>query len=526
MAKSKILLFLAFCFFILLQVLFSFGLAPLSDDLTHYLDVTRLRNGDISVYDVYKDLFNDPNRYTRPFSPILLGTFIVLSQFSENMFFLWGILGAASCYLVYRTTLKLFNNRSLAILAFLLVMLFPLSSSNLFSPVMQTGHYIIFSFTITTLLIQSPLFQKKTTCIFLLILNTTTHLFYEMNLFLTPLLLLLIWKNTEKKYFNALIVVVLPIVIAFSYKLFFAKLIYPNYFDYSSSKITLGFDRIKEVWIALIKLFTTDTLYIVIKSFEMISLYSIWDFILMFLGIGIALLTAIFIKPNNLVSKTHIGVLISFFLMTIFIFFISNYPPIAFSFENRILLWVRISSSLLLAVFINNALFWYQSYKLLNAGLRLGIFTIIFSGAICLISQKNSWIFASEYNKNLVRNLEKAFPINQEQIKVLYVLDKEKKDRLITDEAVLSADYEISAAIKLYTNANFNPRNIAIFNPINYSLYQIGNIKLNKRPKTKFKLDKKGIKLRKNILEYPFYIFDERDNSVSKIENQNQFKIK
>lgn len=526
--KSKYILLLSFIFFTILQFLFSLGTSPLSDDIGNYIDVIKLRNGEISTYDVYKELFNDPNRYTRPFSAITFGTVIVLSSFfSNNMFFLWGILWIISCYLIYKGTLKLFNNKEFSTLVVLLILLFPLSSSTQFSPVMQTGFYSVFSFIITILLIQSLLIKKKLTYIFIIVVNSSTHLFYEMNLFLTPLLILLVWIVSNKKYYDIFMIVILPIIIAFSYKLFFVKFIYPNHFDYSSSKVLLDFDKVKDTPIALIKLFTTDTLYIIIKSFEAISLYDIWEFSLLALGILLSILTSIFIKPKKLITKTSIGILILFFLLTIVVFFISNYPPIAFGFENRILLWVRISSALLFAVLLNNLLFLTESKKYLNSVARFSVFLIIFSGVVTVISQKNSWILAANYNKNIVRNLTKSFPKNQENIKVLYLMDKEKKKYLITDEATLEASYEISAALKLYTpQAKFNPNNIIIVNPTSYSLYQIGNIQFNKRLASEYISNDNGISIGKTTMNYPFYIYNERDNSVYLINNKKDFRLK
>lgn len=522
--KSKYILLLSFIFFIILQFLFSLGTAPLSDDIGHYVDVIKLKNGEISSYDVYKDLFNDPNRYTRPLSPIVFGTLIVTSSFGNNVFFLWGILYLLHTFILYKVINHYFDNQWLAVLSCILVLLFPLSSSNLYSPVMQSVQVVIGFFLWSVLLCKK---EELIYCCLIGILSLASLLFYELNLFLLPILGLILITHKKQRGLKIFLAIILPIILAFFYKLFFVKLIYPDYFNYSSSKILLDFDKIKDTPIALIKLFTTDTLYIIIKSFKAIYFYSLWDFLLLIIGTILSILASLFIRPTRLITKTELGALILFFLLTIVVFFISNYPPVAFGFENRILLWVRISSALLFATLLNNLLFFTESKKYLNSAVKFGISLIIFSGIVTVISQKNSWISAAKYNENIVKNLTKVFPNHQENIRILYLMDHNKKKNLITDEGTLNADYKIYAALKLYTpQVKFNPNNIIITNPTNYSLYQIGNIQFNKRPASEYIPNDKEVIIGKISLNYPFYIYDERDNSVYIVNSKKDFKIK
>lgn len=521
--KSKYVLLLLFLFFIVLQFSFSLGIAPLSDDIGHYASVMSLRNGEISSADVYKQLFDDPNRYTRPLSPVIFGTIIILSVFSNNLFFLWSIFYLLYTSMLYKIINNYFKNQAFAIISCILLLLFPLSSSSLYSPVMQSVQVVVGFFLWTVLLCK----KERIIYHYLIgVLSLASLLFYELNLFLLPLLGLILIKHKEKRFTKFFLAIILPIILAFSYKMFFVKVIYPNYFDYSSSKILLNLNKIKQTPIALIKLFTTDAAYIVIRSFKAISFYGIWDFVLLALGILFSILFTMFIESKRLIERKEFGVLILFFLSTTAFFFVSNYPPIAFGFENRILLWVRISSSLLLAAFLSNILFLSKKKIIINTVVRLGIFVIIISGVVSLISQKNAWIQASKYNETLVKNLEKAFPNSQEELRVMYITDKNKKHRLITDESTVSADYEISAALKLYTpQAKFNPNNIIIVTPASYSLYQIGNIQFNKRPAFEHSVNDRGVTIGKTTLNYPFFIYDDRDNVITKIENQHQFKI-
>lgn len=521
--KAKYLLFASFGFFILIQLLFSLGLAPLSDDLVHYADVVKLRRGELSEMDVFRDLFSDPNRYARPMSPIVLGTMMVLSQYTSFLFFLWGTLFVIPAYLLYKIINKYFGNEWMAVLVSILVLLFPLSSSNHFSPVMQSVQSVVFAF-----ILSCYLSDRKGIYNYLIIggLSTFSLLLYELNLFVFPILILLIWiNNNEKKYLKIFLATILPVILAFLYKKFGVKLFFPEHFDYASTKILLSIDRIKEVPVALFKLFFLDSFYIIGKGIEMIYYYGIWDYGLLIIGAIISIFLAINIKVEKKVSNLKICIVIFVFILSTIVFFVSNYPPVAFGFENRILLWVRFSSILLLGVLISNLLFYAKSKKI-NYIIKSTVGILVFSFFISVISQKNAWITASKYNENTIKNIVKHFPDSQENIKIIYMLNRGRKAELITDESTISDDYEIAAALKIYSKSNFNPQNIYFANPESYSLYQIGNIKLNKRPKTEYKLTPKGIEIGEKYFTYPFFIYDERDYSIIKVNNQQEFKIK
>lgn len=503
---------------------FSFATAPLTDDISHYADVIKLQNGEYSMSNIYQILFSDPNRYTRPMSPIILGTMMVLSQYSDNLLFLWGGLYIGYIILLYKLIVKYFSNPWLALIISILVLMFPLSSSNLFSPVMISVQTVVGTF-----LLSCYLSDKKNIIyyIFIFFLSLFSLLFYELNLFLFPILALLIWKNNEhKKYLKIFLATILPVIVAFSYKIFFVKLIYPDYFDYSSSKIAFSFNRVIEVFIALAKLFTTDLFYIITQSFKAIQYYNIEDYILLLIGIFISILTAIYIKPNQTVSKSYVGVAFFIFGLTIAVFFISNYPPIAFGFENRILLWIRFSSMLILGIFINNILYWVKDKKIIDIGLRLGLSLLFFSFFTSVISQKNAWIAASEYNKNMILNLGKHLPNAKKDTKVVIIENIKSKYKFIADEPTMNSDYEVDGALSLYQpKSQLKGENIIFFIPNDYSLYEILGKKLNNRYKTEYEINDYFIKFGKRELAFPFYIYDIKNNKIQLINNKKEFKI-
>lgn len=522
--KPKYLLFGSFGFFILLQFLFSLGIAPLSDDLVHYADVVKLREGKLSEMDIFRDLFSDPNRYARPMSPLVLGAMMVLSQYASLLFFLWGVFFVIPAYLLYKIINKYFGNEWIALLVSVLVLLFPLSSSNHFSHVMQSGLFIIICFLSSVLLTDKKKIYHH--CI-IGILSLLSLLLYEGNLFLFPLLVLLIWiNNKEKKYLKIFLAIILPVTLAFLYKKFGVKIFFPEHFDYASEKVLLTIDNIKKTPFALIKLFSIDTIYILYRGFEMVKYYSYTDFALWGVGAIISALISIYIEMHTRIKKRIFFIALCIFCLTSIVFFVSIYSPTAFTFGNRILLWIRFSSMLLLACMISNVLFWSKDRKILNIGSRLFLFIVLFSFFTSFISQKNSWIAASDYNKNLIRNLEQKIPYNQEKALVITVIDKKLKNNFITDETTLEADWEIEPSVYLYTKAHFKRGNLAIFNPTDYALYKIRNKENHKRPKTKYKLTENGIEIGEKYFSYPFFIYDERDDSIIKVNNQQEFKIK
>lgn len=304
------------------------------------------------------------------------------------------------------------------------------------------------------------------------------------------------------------------------------KLIYPDYFDYSSSKIAFSFNRVIEVFIALAKLFTTDLFYIITQSFKAIQYYNIEDYILLLIGIFISILTAIYIKPNQTVSKSYVGVAFFIFGLTIAVFFISNYPPIAFGFENRILLWIRFSSMLILGIFINNILYWVKDKKIIDIGLRLGLSLLFFSFFTSVISQKNAWIAASEYNKNMILNLGKHLPNAKKDTKVVIIENIKSKYKFIADEPTMNSDYEVDGALSLYQpKSQLKGENIIFFIPNDYSLYEILGKKLNNRYKTEYEINDYFIKFGKRELAFPFYIYDIKNNKIQLINNKKEFKI-
>lgn len=181
---------------------------------------------------------------------------------------------------------------------------------------------------------------------------------------------------------------------------------------------------------------------------------------------------------------------------------------------------------LLLGIFLYNLLYWSRERRVLNIIIRSLLSLILFSFFTSVISQKNAWILASKYNENIIKNLVINFRHHREDTKILYLKDYKKREHFITDEATLEADYEIEAALEIYSNSNLQAKNIIFFNPTHYSLYKIGNTELNKRYKTQYKLTENGINIGKRTFAYPFFIYDERDNSIIKVNNQQEFRIK
>lgn len=526
--NAKHLLISVCVFFIGVTILFAMYPSPLVDDLVHYADVLDLHRGIQSNYEIIEWYFNDKTRITRPISPILLGSMIVVSQVIPPMFFAWGILYVPIIFLLYKILNKYFDNPWFSLLVCTMVLLFPLSSTSIFSPVMQSISYVIYAFLFSVLLSdKKSLFSYAGIGFFTL----TTMLFYEITAFMYPLLALLIWiQNKEKRFVKLFLAFVLPIFLALIYKRFVAKYLFADVFiDYSVEKFVLDFDRIKKVPFAIFRTFFLDWYGIVNKSFKMITYYSAWDFILVILGGGISTLMAIHINTKQRISNIHIGIFLALFISTIFVYFISIYSLSSFSYDNRILFWTRFVSMILLGMLINNLLYSTKNSKLLNRVLRVGLGVFLFTFFITIISQKNSWIAAAKYDKEIIENLDRYLPVQQEKINILYIADKKNKENFITGETSLRLDDSfdrVNAIQRIYGKHKFKVKRIDFYTPEEYSLYSILGKEFHKQIPPNLEVQDDGILIWKEKFPYPFFIFDERNNSVIEVNNRQDFKIK
>ena len=237
-------------------------------------------------------------------------------------------------------------------------------------------------------------------------------LFQELHLFLIPLsIFILVITNREKILLKLSLSIGLGLFIAAFYKFFLVKIIYPGHFDYAASKVTFSLSSSFILIFSLVKLFIFDFIYIAKQSILAIADYSWVDYILLAFGLIISGMVSIFCKFDKTIPKRYFLVFLSAFLMTIVVFFISQYPVTSFSFENRILLWVKISSSLLLGYLIYNGLAFTKKKSYQNF-LKTLLFLFLFVNFICIISEKNSWIYASNYNKKLIKSLVSHLPKN------------------------------------------------------------------------------------------------------------------
>ena len=349
-------------------------------------------------------------------------------------------------------------------------------------------------------------------------------LFYELHLFLIPLsIFILVITNREKKLLKLSLSIGLGLFIAAFYKFFLVKIIYPEHFDYAASKVTFSLSSSFILIFSFFKLFILDFAYIAKQSILAISDYSGFDYILLTLGLIISGMVSIFCKFDKTIPKRYFLVFLSIFLMTVVVFFISQYPMTSFSFENRILLWVKISSSLLLGYLIYNGLAFTKKKSYQNF-LKIILFLFLSTNFICVISEKNSWIYASNYNKNLIKSLGSHLPKNIKDEKIVIIQNDTNYDKLITDEKTLKASYEMRAALVLYTPQVFiNGANIYRISTKDTYLYSIFGKKLNNRPRSEIKETETGFILGKDKINFPFYVFDYADNSLHLVKNKSDY---
>jgi len=524
MRIEKTIFLLTALFFILLQGAFVLlgDNAVLSDDLNHLEILYQYQEGKYSISDVYNLYTSDPNRHTRPISPIVITLATYLGGFWTPLFFIHNFLFPIAAWLLKLILDKFFSEYSaFTLLVCILTTIFPLSSSNLFSFVMGGVSWVYILYFLSLMLL-----TKKNLHYHLIsgLLLGISLLFYELHLFLIPLsIFILVITNREKIPLKLSLSIGLGLFIAAFYKFFLVKIIYPEHFDYAASKVTFSLSSSFILIFSLVKLFIFDFIYIAKQSILAIADYSWVDYILLALGLVISGMVSIFCKFDKTIPKRYFLVFFSIFLMTIAVFFISQYPPIAFGFENRILLWVKISSSLLLGYLIYNSLAFTKKKSYQNF-LKTLLFLFLSVSFICVISEKNSWIYASNYNKNLIKSLVSHLPKNIKDEKIIIIENKTNYDKLITDEATIEDPYEVVSALNMYTpKTTINGWNAYTISTKDTYLYSIFGKNLNNRPRTEIKETETGFILGKNNINFPFYIFDYADNSLHLVKNKSDY---
>ena len=524
MRIEKTIFLLTALFFILLQGAFVLlgDNAVLSDDLNHLEILYQYQEGKYSISDVYNLYTSDPNRHTRPISPIVITLATYLGGFWTPLFFIHNFLFPIAAWLLKLILDKFFSEYSaFTLLVCILTTIFPLSSSNLFSFVMGGVSWVYILYFLSLMLL-----TKKNLHYHLIsgLLLGISLLFYELHLFLIPLsIFILVITNREKILLKLSLSIGLGLFIAAFYKFFLVKIIYPEHFDYAASKVTFSLSSSFILIFSLVKLFIFDFIYIAKQSILAIADYSWVDYILLALGLVISGMVSIFCKFDKTIPKRYFLVFFSIFLMTIAVFFISQYPPIAFGFENRILLWVKISSSLLLGYLIYNGLASAKKKSYQNL-LKTLLFLFLSANFICVISEKNSWIYASNYNKNLIKSLVSHLPKNIKDEKIIIIENKTNYDKLITDEATIEDPYEVVSALNMYTpKTTINGWNAYTISTKDTYLYSIFGKNLNNRPRTEIKETETGFILGKNNINFPFYVFDYADNSLHLVKNKSDY---
>ena len=524
MRIEKTIFLLTALFFILLQGAFVLlgDNAVLSDDLNHLEILYQYQEGKYSISDVYNLYTSDPNRHTRPISPIVITLATYLGGFWTPLFFIHNFLFPIAAWLLKLILDKFFSEYSaFTLLVCILATIFPLSSSNLFSFVMGGVSWVYILYFLSLMLL-----TKKNLHYHLIsgLLLGISLLFYELHLFLIPLsIFILVITNREKKLLKLSLSIGLGLFIAAFYKFFLVKIIYPEHFDYASSKVSFSISHSLVLIFSFFKLFILDFAYIAKQSILAIADYSGFDYILLALGLVISCMVSIFCKFDKTIPKRYFIVFLGIFLMTIAVFFISRYPPIAFGFENRILLWVKISSSLLLGYLIYNGLAFTKKKSYQNL-LKTLLFLFLSTNFICVISEKNSWIYTSNYNKNLIKSLASQLPKDIKDEKIIIIKNNEENNKLITDETTLEASYEVISALNMYApDAGINPSNIHLISTKDTYLYSIFGKKLNNRPRTEIKETETGFILDKDKINFPFYVFDYANNSLHLVKNKNDY---
>ena len=158
----------------------------------------------------------------------------------------------------------------------------------------------------------------------------------------------------------------------------------------------------------------------IFKSILNIKYYNLFDYcILIFFNT----ITIKYLKiPSEKKRKEMLFIAGICLISALLIFFVSNYKPTLFGFDNRNLGAVKFFFSIF---FVLTLLKIFNLFKLERKTIKLFFSITIILASISAISIKNAWIYANNFNKHLFSELEKSLPKNLKASKILIKYDLE-----------------------------------------------------------------------------------------------------
>lgn len=391
----------------------------LADDLSVILSA-RNHNSFIKFLEIFLD---SPWMSPRPISALLYAPSIYLvNYFGINFYFINHIFYLSSLVMIYILITKFYNNK-IATLGVFLYSLLPFASFTTFSLIMMNSALATIFYCLSLLFILKikknsleRLFLCLSSLFFLL-----SVLSYEI---FVPLILLNTYLIPTKKYSYKIVYIFITFSLILIYRNILAPNIFNNFLERTDHSVILDFPRhiylIKEIIIT----FFIKLPIAIFRGIRAIIYYNWNDYILLIASIIFSYFLIFKTKYSFSLDNNSIPFFIGF-LSSFIIFFISVENFSIYDFSSRILGATRLFLTLfILSLFV---ILIRQHLKYI----KLLYFFILIVLSITTISSKNAWIYANQYNINLLQELKNHIPKNPKTNYIFITYDKnDKEDRL------------------------------------------------------------------------------------------------
>ncbi len=376
-------------------------------------------------YEFQNFLWNSVTMTARPISAILHGICYWYFESSTWPFHLINLLLFFGSIIIFYLAMKNMVGKNIALLSSIIAIIYPCSSSTIFSSIMMNSNLAAIFWTIA-LFISTIRIKFKTLLIAVsLLLSSLSYEVFIPLFILYPLINNFI-MSYDRLSIRRIYSDFLPIIIAITGFIFYRYIIESLLFDTNFSRIKIFSVPIilKKFYYSLVsgfKIIFYETINISINSinnFQDISILYI-TLILLFICTGIFLYKDILIIENSIINKnisSHrstvlfinlIIVSLILFIVSHLIFVFSVYKPDIVGFENRTLGGIRFSSSILITMlfFLIYNVLRNEKIKKLFSSLIIGIILLF---TISIIGQQRAWAYASDFNNNTINIMNDA----------------------------------------------------------------------------------------------------------------------
>lgn len=366
-------------------------------------DLARVKEGEGYAYfgEFITDFLNTDTMSSRPISGIFYAPSIYMIKYlGLNVYYINYIYYLISLILIYKV-LSVFFHRNMAVVGVFIYSLLPLATSVIFSPIMMNSNLATSFYCLSLLLIYKYNEEKRRTWfIFSIICYWLSILSYEIFI---PCIIINAYLLSAK-ILDRIIYIFSILLLTFIYRHFLEPYLFSNYFHRSSSENILNFSRNFKIIKEIFFIFLAKLPKSIIRGILAIRYYSVYDFILWGVSIIFSFFLVYRVKWNYKISKKYLVLFIIAFLCSFVIFCVSGYYPSIYDFDNRNLGAVRF-----FIVFIFcNILLIFPSKNIKWIKFCLFSFFIVFITNI--ISIKNAWIYAYNFNRELFIEIKKNIP--------------------------------------------------------------------------------------------------------------------